>query len=149
MVSRVRLGQVDRFLAAGGFEHGVAMPFEREPREPPHGVFVLDEQHGLPADGWRRLLRRWRLRLAPLDRWQIHAERGTDAGHRLDGDEAAGLLKNAVDGGQPESRAFARSLGREERLEQMLDDIGRHARARVAHRQLQESPGLCGGCSRL
>ena len=45
-----RLGQLDRFVAAGGFEDGVAMSFEREPREPSHGVFVLDQQHGLPSD---------------------------------------------------------------------------------------------------
>ena len=60
------------------------------------------------------------------------------ARHRLDGHKSAGLLKNAVDRGQPESGAFAWPFGREERFEQMPDDVGRHSRAGVAHRQLQK-----------
>ena len=63
---------------------------------------------------------------------QENAERGI-ARLRVHIDEAAGLLDDAVDRGQAEARALADFLGREERLEDLVDDVGRNAGAGVAH----------------
>ena len=46
-------------------------------------------------------------------------------------DEAAGLLDDAVDGGKTEPRALTELLGRKERLEDLLHDLGRHTGAGV------------------
>ena len=48
-------------------------------------------------------------------------------------DEAAGLLDDAVDGREAEAGALADLLGREERLEDLVDDLGRDAGAGVGH----------------
>ena len=48
-------------------------------------------------------------------------------------DVAAGLLDDAVDGGEAEPGAAADLLGGEERLEDLLHHLGRHAGAGVAH----------------
>ena len=50
---------------------------------------------------------------------------------RVDIDEAAGLLDDAVDGGEPESGALAHLFGREERLEYLVDDRCRDAGAGI------------------
>ncbi len=48
-------------------------------------------------------------------------------------DIAAGLLDDAIDRRQPEAGALADLLGREERLEDLFDDVGRNADAGIAH----------------
>ena len=48
-------------------------------------------------------------------------------------DEAAGLLDDAVDGREAEAGALADFLGREERLEDLVDDLRRNAGAGVGH----------------
>src|SRR5262249_35259945 len=50
---------------------------------------------------------------------------------RVDIDEAAGLLDDAVDGGEPEAGALAHLFGREERLEYLVDDRRRDAGAGI------------------
>ena len=55
---------------------------------------------------------------------QEDAERRALADFGVDIDEAAGLLDDAVDGGEAEPGALADLLGREERLEDLVDDVG-------------------------
>ena len=47
-------------------------------------------------------------------------------------DKAAGLFDDAVDRRKAEAGAFADFLGGEERLEDLLDDVGRNAGAGIA-----------------
>jgi hypothetical protein len=58
---------------------------------------------------------------------QEDPERGALADFAVDIDEAAGLLDDAVDGGEAEAGALADFLGREERLEDLVADLGRDA----------------------
>ena len=55
---------------------------------------------------------------------QENIERRALAFLRVDIDEAAGLLDDTVHGRKPETGALADFLGREERLEDLVDDIG-------------------------
>ena len=55
---------------------------------------------------------------------QEDAERGALARFRIHIDEAAGLLDDAIDGRQPKAGALADFLGGEERLEDLVDDVG-------------------------
>ena len=63
---------------------------------------------------------------------QEDAERGAFALLGIDIDEAASLLDDAVDRREPEAGALADFLGREERLEDLVDDIRRDTSAGVA-----------------
>ena len=63
---------------------------------------------------------------------QEDVERGALARLGIDIDETAGLLDDAVDRRQPEAGALADFLGREERLEDLVDDVDRNAGAGVA-----------------
>ena len=63
---------------------------------------------------------------------QEDPERGTLVGFGVDIDETAGLLDDAVDRGEAEAGALADFLGGEERLEDLVDDVGGNAGAGVA-----------------
>lgn len=93
---------------------------------------VLDQEDALAADGGRRTF------------WPSHrGDHGSDhtrqedahGGAAADGarhaDDAAGLMHEAVHHAEAQSRAVARPLGREERLEGLLHGLGTHARAVV------------------
>src|SRR5260221_522831 len=60
---------------------------------------------------------------------QEDREGGALAGLAVDEDEAAGLLDDAVDGGEAEAGAGADFLGREERLEDAREILARDADA--------------------
>ena len=77
-----------------------------------------------------------------LDARQIDLERGAAAHFAVDVDVAAGLLDDAVDGGQAQAGALARPLGGEERLEDLRLRGRVHAAAGVAHRQHHVAAGL-------
>ena len=62
---------------------------------------------------------------------QEDAERRPLAGLGIDVDEAAGLLDDAIDRRQPKPGALADLLGREERLEDLVDDLAWNAGAGV------------------
>ncbi len=69
---------------------------------------------------------------------EVQSEGGADAFLGADADGPAGFADDPVDSGQTEAAALADGLGREERLEDVRDDIGAHAGSRVAHRELDE-----------
>ena len=60
-------------------------------------------------------------KLVPLPDFAVH------------GDEAAGLLDDAVDGGQAQARALAHRLGGEEGIEDLALDLLGHADAGIGH----------------
>ncbi len=62
---------------------------------------------------------------------QEDVERGALVRFGVHIDEAAGLLDDAIDRRQAEAGALADFLGREERLEDLVDDLGRNSRAGV------------------
>src|SRR5207302_3146928 len=64
---------------------------------------------------------------------QENIERRALAFLRVDIDEAAGLLDDTVYGRKPETGALADFLGREERLEDLVDDIGRDSGAGIRY----------------
>jgi hypothetical protein len=64
---------------------------------------------------------------------QEDVERGAAIGLGLHIDEAAGLFDDAIDRRQAEAGALADFLGREERLEDLVDDVGRNAGAGVGN----------------
>ena len=66
-------------------------------------------------------------------RRQIHRHGGALLRRGVDGDEAAGMARDALHEGQAETGALAYFLGREERLEEMRLHVGGHADAVVAH----------------
>src|SRR5438876_10580026 len=101
---------------------------------------VLREEHGfraaLGACPGRRLARLDRL----VDARQVDLEAGAAARLGVYPDEPPALLHDAVHRGQPQARAFAPLLGREERLEQMGLHVRRHADAGIADREQDVAP---------
>ena len=73
-------------------------------------------------------------------------DRGADADRAIDRHRAAGLLHKAVNLRQAESGAAADLLGREKRLENPVDLIGRNAAARIADRYRDEFSGRRSVC---
>ncbi len=59
----------------------------------------------------------------------------------IHGDEAAGLLDDAIDGGQPQTRALAHRLGGEEGIEDLALNLLGHADAGVGDFDADISPG--------
>jgi hypothetical protein len=118
---------LQRFFAAGGFDHVVAAHAQRPRRKAAHGFFVFDQQDRVLAGDVARggafgfgagaafSIGRWRGRkmrnVVPLPTSRIHR------------DEAAGLLDDAVDGGQPQAGALAHRLGGEEGIENLAEDF--------------------------
>src|SRR5258706_139842 len=102
-----------------------------------HRVLVLDEQYASGArhvalDFFsRRLLRRDIVPVLDLMAGQIDPEHGALAGRAIDENVAARLLHDAVDRGEAEPGPLAHTLCREERLEDLLLDLERHAVACV------------------
>ena len=71
---------------------------------------------------------------APRRQRKIDLECGSAARFAVDSDVAAGLLHDAVAGGQSEARALALLLGREERVEDVGEHVRRDTTAVVRHR---------------
>ena len=80
-----------------------------------------------------------RLRFHPR---QVHGERGALSRRALDGDVAAALLHDAVDGREPQARAASGFLRREEGLEDLGPGLLVHARPRVHDRERDVGAGL-------
>ena len=106
----------------------------------PQGIVVLRKQDGLrSAHGLPLGLRRDRLGFPGVER-EIDAERGSPAGLAVDVDQPGVLLHDSVHHGEPEARAAAHLLRREERLEDPRLRRRVHPHARVAHGQAHEVP---------
>src|SRR5215472_3211084 len=84
--------------------------------------------------------------VACLVAWQANRELGERPRPALDGDCAAVLLRDDVIADrEAQSRALAGGLGREERLEQLVPDLGWDAGAVVPYPHLDDIPILtCG-----
>ena len=118
-----------------GAQHPVAQVGQHVDHGQAHLLVVLDHQHGLVAAG-RRLRQLLAGVVLGLQRaWQVDLDRGAFADLAVDLDVAARLLDQAVHHRQPQARALALGLGREEGLEGLVDDFLRHAAAGVAHGQ--------------
>ena len=102
-----------------GDQYGVAVPLQEPLGQFAKALLVLNHEHRL-CPGMRPSQRRRRLhdRLRGVRPWKIHLERGALADFTVDADAPAASHDDAVDGRHAEPRAFARFLGREERLEQ-------------------------------
>src|SRR6202011_5412334 len=107
--------------------------------EAAQALFVLDQQdralpgvvsglRGLVGTPWSACLRGRRHVLDGRDvARQEDAEGRAFADGRFRIDEAAGLLDDAIDGGEAKPGALADFFRREERLEDTVDDLGRNA----------------------
>src|SRR5262249_8879908 len=144
------LQHLHRLDAVLRLDHGVAARAQATRVERAQALLVLDQEDGaLPREigaglgfrgrsilrhGPRSAACRPRLDL-PIGLgampWQEDVERGALARLGIDIDEAAGLLDDAVDGGEPEARALADLLGRKERLEDLVADVGGNAGAGI------------------
>ena len=65
--------------------------------------------------------------------FEIQAERGANIHFAAHENIAAGLLDNAVAGGQAQPRAAAHFFGREKRFEDVFEDFKRNAGAGILH----------------
>ena len=125
-------------LAAGRLQHGIALVGQRPGGEHAHRVLVLDQQDGaLAGQVARGCLGRLRRGLALVagvlvDR-QVDAEDRPFARLAFHEHETAGLLDDAVHGGQAQAGALAHLLGGEERLEHLVQVLRRDADAGVGH----------------
>ena len=124
-----------RFGAVRGLDDPEARPLQHLANDPPYGRLVLDEEDGRVALG-----RNGRRRLDDASgrralRRQVDVEARAGAGTAAHEDEAAALLDDAVHAGQPEARAFADSLGREEGLERSGAGLLVHPVPGVADRE--------------
>ena len=124
------LDDLERPFAVAGLDHLVALRRQRPGADHAHRVLVLDQQDGAhPGKIAGRLLfrpgggeRRFRfLAFGGLVARQMDGKRRARAELAVDGDEAAGLLDDAVGRRQSEPGALADLLGREEGLEDALE----------------------------
>ena len=141
------LQRLQRLDAVGGLDHAVAARAQAARVQRAQALLVLDQQDGaLPGEVGARFCFRRRLlgraiggggvghslQLGMMPR-QEDVERGALIGFGIDIDEAAGLLDDAVHRRQAEPGALADFLGREERLENLVDDVGGDAGAGVGY----------------
>ncbi|GJD69837.1 hypothetical protein MMMDOFMJ_2775 [Methylobacterium gnaphalii] len=128
-----------------GLDGGVAEILQDLRDEHPHRRLVVHDEHGLALLGARGV-REGRNRLALIRRavvpGQVEAHRGAVAKLRIDPDLPAGLAHEAVDHRQPEPRALADRLRREERLEGLGDHVRRHAGAGIGDAEREVLAGL-------
>jgi hypothetical protein len=137
---------VDRLVTRGralergersvGRQDAVAVRGEHVLDQPPDALLVLAQQDRLGA-GQRFGLRGGPGRLGRGGRvggGQVDLEARAEVGLGVDVHAPARLRDDPVHGGQPEAGALADLLGREERLEHVLDGLAAHADAGVGDR---------------
>ena len=142
----VPLELLQRLDAIAGFDHRVAARGQAAGVERAQPLLVLDQQDGAVAGeigrrgalhivgrrdraghgGRRRFGKLRRLDVSAPGMWRGRKMRKIVPlpSSELDIDEAAGLLDDAVDRRQAEAGALADILGREERLENLVHDVG-------------------------
>ena len=131
---RAAIGDGKGFGAVGGRQRLVAEALELCADISAHQFIILDHQDGLVtaldlgALGPREFFRRG------IGLRQIEAEGRAVALFAVDLDVSARLLDEAVDHAQAEPGALADFLGREERLEHPVDDIGPNSDSGIADR---------------
>ena len=134
-VAGVPGGQFERVQSVGSRHHREAGPGQQLDGGFAHVRVILGEQDGGLVGG-RRLRRGRGLGLgAGLDARQVHRHRGAASGGAVDEHAAAALLDDAVHRRQPQARALAALLRREERVEGAGAGFLRHAGAVVRHHQ--------------
>ena len=124
--TRLRAGQLERLVAVRREQHLVAVAPEHLVDEPADHLLVLDDEHarrlaaraGAGDRGGDELGLDRRLHDA-VGAAEVDREGGADAELAVDGDVAAALLHDPVDGREPQARALAGLLGGEERLEDL------------------------------
>ena len=133
----MRRQQRQRLLVAAGFERVIAV-VAQDPRDYlEHRGLVVDHQDG--RGGARRSHRRRALG-RDVGRGQVDVDGGTPALLGVDGDAAAGLGDDAVDGGKSQAGALARRPGGEEGLEGTGHRLRVHAAAGVADGEFRAQP---------
>src|SRR5690606_20970732 len=135
-VERARLPRRQRQGLASVLRGDHALPLaDQDPLcESADRGLVLHEQDGLVARARGHVPPRRGTLDRRLHARQVDLERGPLPRLAVDPDEPTALLDDAVHGREPEPRALALFLGREERLEDVRLDGARDARARVGHR---------------
>src|SRR3954469_5560853 len=131
-----------RFIAVARFEHRVARSSENLPHQRAHRAIVFDDENRLLSAfrRWRASRRRGLER--PAYRRQIDAERRAFTNGAVNPDESVALLDDAIHGGEPETRALAWRLRREERIEDARLNFRGHADTGVADEDVDVAAGL-------
>ena len=124
---------VERARLAGRARDGdvVALVAQHLREQVAHDLLVVDDEDPLGAAARARRRPRLALRSRPTADRQANRERRALARGGADVDRAAALRDDAVDGREPEARARADGLRREERLEDAARVSLVHADARV------------------
>src|SRR5262249_21967127 len=135
------LADSQRFILIRNSANAISRNLEKLRDQVPQALLVLHDKYGLGT-----LLRRARgscfdfVRLSDQTR-QVDIKERPDADFAVNPDIASALLYDSVDGCQPETRAMARFLRGEERLEDMRPGLGIHAVACVTHHHLHVLAG--------
>ena len=144
--------EVDGFRIAGDDGNGfvrvqrvagaIAQALQQAVHHQGHHLVVVDIEHMLAVAAQRRRIDRLEPHRQALvvDQRQVDIERAAATDRAVDGDRAAVRLDDAVHDSQPETRAPADRLGREEGLEDALARVVVHATAVVAHPQVDVRP---------
>ena len=136
--NRKRIGRI------GGGDHLVAEALQLNRDVVADVAVVLDAEDGLrPAHDFALVIACGAKR-AGLGLRQIDRERRAAAFFGFDLDAAAGLLDEAEHHAEPETRALADLLGREERIEDAFEDRLRNPRAGIGDLDLDIVAGIAG-----
>src|SRR5271165_5676643 len=137
----VLLSQLDGLVTSTGLQNGVAPRSEALASHCPQRFFVFQYQNGFcafriltsPFQSVNQGRRRF------VDARQIDVESGTRPQCAGNPDIAATLLNDCVHGCQPQSRAFAQGLCREERLEGTVPNLFAHSNTCITYREADVS----------
>ena len=133
-----------RLGSAGCRDNDVAVAGQYPPRHFSERFFVIDYKDRLGSHEWFEAIYA-SVELIPgsvlLGSREKDADRGPDTFIGIDPRMTTGLRNDSVHRRQPETRAFAPGLAREERFERAIADLRRHADAGVADAEAHVEPG--------
>ena len=120
--------------------HAMAGDFQKAAHDVEHGAFIVNDQD-LPAgrvvgfQDLRRLMLCRRLHMFLPQPGQIQAHAGSVTNLGIDCQKSLVAMNDAEGDRQSQACSLADFLGREERVEGLIENFGRHARAVVFHLQ--------------
>src|SRR6476659_2170003 len=139
-INSVELDLAERRFGTFDPPDGIAELFQQVGADGCDIRIVFDQQHGTAAAGFEGT-GFFDLRGAVLARQQ-HRDPGALAEFAVDPDSSAGLMREAVNLREPQSRALADRLGGEERIEDLAEHIRGDAGAVILYRDRNILAGM-------